>query len=167
MSRFALRQCRGVALLAAILGCGDSSTGPGPTARYMTATVDGQPWAADRGPQTLVAELSSTGTLSVTGIDRGTTKSISIGIQVLSGPESYPLGPIPGSAAGYIEPGPPGLALSFVTTSTHTGHLLLESLDTTTHRIQGTFAFVGEGPGGSPLRTITAGRFAVTYTLGP
>src|SRR5689334_5829790 len=72
------------AVLAAFLACSDSSTGPGSSTHFLTATVDGHPWAADVGSQTLVAELSPAGTLSITGVDEATATSISIGIEVLA-----------------------------------------------------------------------------------
>lgn len=133
----------------------------------MTATVDGQPWTAKPGAQTLVAQLSPTGTLVIVGVEPSTSTTISIGIETLAGPDSYPLGPIPGSSAGYIEPGPPGVALSFGTTATHTGYLRLDTVDPAARRLEGTFAFGAAGAGGSPLRTITAGRLALTYRLQP
>jgi hypothetical protein len=127
----------------------------------MRATVDGDTWSADRGAN-LLAEINSAGDLTIVGVHRATTTSISIGVVAIAGADSYPLGPIPGSSAVYIEPGPPGLSYSFVTTATRTGYLRLTLVDTAAHRLEGTFAFGAEGPD-SLQRTIAGGELAVTY----
>jgi Family of unknown function (DUF6252) len=132
----------------------------------MTASVDGRSWTASRAAANLVAEITSGGTFSITGVEPATGTAISIGVEVLAGPDSYPLASIPGSSAAFIEPGAPGLAVSFVTTATHTGYLRVQAIDTSRQRIEGSFAFVASATD-STLRHIEAGHFTVAYRTVP
>lgn len=156
-----------ILLLAA---CGGSPTGPNPGgggggADKMTATIDGQAFAATLVQANPVSTVP--GSLSFTGVvtSGSTARSISIALGFIPGPGTYPLGmnigSSPGGTANYVS----GSSSWLTPLTGAAGTITITTLSAT--RVVGTFSFTAPPiVGGGANVVVTNGTFDVPRSTG-
>lgn len=153
-----------VALGLVALGCGGDSatTGPGSEkARYyMTASIDGAPWAEDAASAAAVGAVwAAPGLYTITGFSTPAATTIAITLNTIRGAATYPLG---------VNVGVPGGTAQISNTSQGwttrlsgaSGAIVITLLTNT--EIAGTFTFVANGILNAPAtstKNVTTGEF--------
>lgn len=153
-----------------LTACGGNSTGPnnpggGNGSNTLTATIDGQAFAATLVQANPVA--ATPGSLSFLGtqVTGGVARSLSISLAFITGPGTYPLGTNIGSTPGGIVSYVAGTALYSTPLSGTAGMITIATLTAT--RVTGTFSFTAATlvAGGVPA-VVTNGRFDVPLSTG-
>lgn len=144
-----------LALALCVTACGsDSPTGPDALGDvFMTADIDGTPWAATIG----FTAAYSGGILAFAGSDPS-QRTLGIGLAPVDGTGAYAVGVNQPTNANYSEGG--GTNWNAVTTTGSGSVTLTELTDT---GAAGTFSFTLKSSTGGPDRVVTNGKFAVTF----
>lgn len=162
------RRIRLLATLPVLLaGCSDSTAPNLAGPAFFTAEVNGRPWSPS-DTSAIQTGLRLNRTFMVNAwqgpFPQPPYQLMSIGNVHISGPGVYRFAVSSnGSDATFIGPSSPGdSAKAFYTDSTHTGQLYILALDTTVHRVVGTFFFSAVSSAGTIVK-ITHGQFRLTY----
>lgn len=148
--------------LAAFAGCGgDSGTGPTPGSGPMSATIDGEAWAADENLATATAVPGVPGAFIVQGsrvLSGSDALTLQISVYNAPGPGTYPLGAGPTVTGGIATVATAGAAWT-TPLSGAAGTMVISALTST--RIAGTFEYTADASVGSATgtRAITSGQF--------
>lgn len=147
---------------AAAAGCGsDSGTTPDPATGPMSASIDGQAWAADENLATALAVPLVPGSFIVQGthvLSGSDALTLQMLLYNISGPGTYPLGvgPTVYGGSGLVSTAAAGWGTPL---SGAAGTVVITAL--TPSRIAGTFEYTAEASVGSATgtRVVTGGQF--------
>jgi len=150
--------------LTGFLAC-SSPSGPEITDAPIAALVNGTPWSVTnlRG-DTVGDQFTTPLTFEVGGLDSTATTRTTLRVVIgsLTRTGTYEIGGFSSPAQGlYAVLSPPGdpyiETIPYQTDANHLGSIHIESLDTITHFVVGTFEF--QGAFGNQVVTVTKGRF--------
>ncbi len=153
-----------------LAACGGNANGPanpggGNGSNTLTATIDGQGFAATFVQANPVAVTPGSISFLGTQTAGGVTRSLSISLAFITGPGTYPLGTNIGSTPGGIVTYAAGTALFSTPLSGTAGSITIATLNAT--RVTGTFSFTATPlVGGGAAAVATSGRFDVPLSAG-
>lgn len=167
-----MRRFSPLALLLALAACGGSSAGPdddgggggGSGPNRLTATIDGQAFAATVIQANPVSTVPGSLAFQGTHVVGNTARSMAIYLAFIPGPGTYPLGMNIGTSPGGTVTVATGASAFTTPLSGAAGTITITTLTST--RVAGTFSFVATATLGTATSTVTNGVFDVPLSTG-